>query len=62
MEIVLFQEIANDLRIKLTDIYINDKTAAKSHSYCRLSELNNTHASFKIPYQKCSTQLKVSLV
>lgn len=61
MEIVInHHEIADQLRINMHDLYVNDLKAHAS-PHCKLKNLNDTHASFLIPYDKCSSQVTVSL-
>jgi hypothetical protein len=56
MEIVIYRDLSQQYEIDLNDLYINDK---KLPNLCRIKNLNESHSRFIIPYEKCSTNLKV---
>lgn len=56
MEIIIYQDILKDLKLKITDIYVNEKNSVH---YCRLGIINGTHAFFKLPYDKCGSSKTV---
>lgn len=62
MEVIInYNEIMEQLRIEMNDLYINEKTNG-STGPCKLKYLNETHARFLLPYDKCFTHITVSLV
>lgn len=62
MEIMIsIHEIADQLRIELNDLYVNEITNEIA-SPCRLRLLNETHAKFSVPYNRCSTKTTVKII
>jgi len=63
MEILInFQEITDQLRITMNDLYINEQVTNNTNELCKLKTFNETHARFLIPYSndKCSTLVTVN--
>lgn len=56
MEILIYQDLAEQFQIKINDLFINEN---KNPNYCKLKPLNESHAVFHIPYEKCGTKLLV---
>ncbi len=57
MEILINKIIAQSFGLKLNEIYVN-----KKESECKSTSLNDTHVSFRIPFEKCFTKTKVTLI
>jgi hypothetical protein len=55
MEILINTVIAQSFGIKLNEIYVN-----KKESECKSTNLNDTHVSFRLPFEKCFTKTKVT--
>ena len=54
MEILVYQDLADQFQIKLNDLFINE---IKNPNYCKLKSLNESHSVFQIPYEKCGNKL-----
>lgn len=52
MELTVYEGLAAEFQIKLTDLYVNNR---QNPAECQLTEHNQTHHRVKIPYDKCST-------
>ena len=56
MEIFVEKNIARAYGVKPNQIYVNRKD-----NECKLINLNETHAYFDLPYEKCFTRSKVCI-
>ena len=54
MEILVEKNIARAYGVKTNQMYVNRK-----ETECKLENLNETHAIFRLPYENCFTRSKV---
>ena len=59
MEIYIDKSIAKSLNIKIDLLYVNKKEVSNE---CKIINLNETHFTFRIPYDKCSTKFRVTFL
>ena len=52
MDLLIYQELADNYQIRMNEFFVNQKNNPSS---CRPKIYNETHSKFRIQYDKCST-------